>query len=165
MALPETRSDLLDEARRAFAGLDDAIDRIPEPQRSSAFPDAALRDHDVRDVVNHLHAWHVLLDGWLDAAAVGRTPAFPAEGYDWVSLDELNHVLRDRYRGVALAAARARLRTSHDRLLVRVAGIDEAELYDASRHPWSSGPLAEPMHECLGGHYEWAIGAIAAARD
>ena len=43
--------------------------------------------------------------------------------------------------------------------------IDEAELYSASRHPWVSGPLAEPVHECLGGHYEWAIGAIAAARD
>ncbi|MGW9184660.1 hypothetical protein [Agromyces sp. NPDC055661] len=51
------------------------------------------------------------------------------------------------------------------RLLVRVAGIDEAKLYSASRHPWVSGPLAEPVHECLGGHYEWAIGAIAAARD
>ncbi|WP_448006975.1 ClbS/DfsB family four-helix bundle protein [Agromyces bauzanensis] len=70
----------------------------------------------------------------------------------------------DRYRGADLEAPRERLRASHAEVLARLEGIEDASLFDPSRHPWLRGALAEPVHECLGGHYEWALGAIRGTR-
>ncbi len=163
MTAPETRDALIDAADLCLSAFERAVDDVPEAERTAPFAGTG-RDRDLRDVVNHLHAWHVLLLGWLDADAAGRSPAFPAEGYDWASLDDLNLALRDRYRDVDLEAARRRLRTSHAEVLARLAGIEDASLYDPSRHPWLRGALAEPVHECLGAHYDWAIEAVGAAR-
>lgn len=121
----------------------------------------AGRDRDAVDVLNHLHAWHMLLLGWLDADAAGRAPAYPAEGYTWRDLDRLNRDLRDRYRGDGdLATSRERVRASHRSVLARIDALDDAAIFSDGR-PWLGGAtLAEPVHECLGGHYAWALGAL-----
>lgn len=138
MTIPTHRADLVRQAEERFDQLEDAIDDlVAAAPASPATPsdqvtDAAAsgrRDRDAVDVLNHLHAWHMLLLGWLDADAAGRAPAYPAEGYTWRDLDRLNRDLRDRYRG--------------------------------DGRPWLGGAtLAEPVHECLGGHYAWALGAL-----
>lgn len=174
MSIPTNRADLVRRAEEAFARLEGAIDAMAASPHPEAEPAAAQmaesttdgaapakRDRDAVDVLNHLHAWHVLLLGWLDDDAAGRTPAFPAEGYTWRELDELNRELRDRYRGDGeLEFARERLRASHRAALARLERFDDASLFSDGR-PWlGGGTLAEPVHECLGGHYEWALGAL-----
>lgn len=163
-------------AMRGFRALEDAIDEIPGDRRSAAFPrgttadasaeaseasNAATRDRDLQDVLNHLHAWHELLLGWLDAVAADRVPAYPAEGRTWAELELLNRELRDKYRVRDLAQALSRLQTSHVGVLARVGALDEALLFDAGRFAWLGGSaLAVPVHECLGGHYDWAVETI-----
>lgn len=174
MSIPTTRAELVRQAEERFDRLEDAIDdaiaappvdaAIPSAADAEATPDAAAtapRDRDAVDVLNHLHAWHVLLLGWLDADAAGREPAYPAEGYTWRDLDRLNRDLRDRYRGDGdLVAARERLRASHRSALARIDALDDDAIFSDGR-PWlKRATLAEPVHECLGGHYAWAIGAL-----
>jgi hypothetical protein len=173
VSIPTNRAELVRQAEERFDRLEDAIDDLlaaapadpagasltaPEATDAAA---AAPRDRDAVDVLNHLHAWHVLLLGWLDADAAGREPAYPAEGYTWRDLDRLNRDLRDRYRGDGdFDAARARLRASHRSALARIDALDDAAIFSDGR-PWLKGAtLAEPVHECLGGHYTWAIGAL-----
>lgn len=163
MTVPATRDAIVAAAVRTLADLEHAVHAVPPADRDAPLP-GENRDRDLRDILNHLHAWHVLLVGWLDDDAAGRAPAYPADGYDWASLDALNLALRDRYRDVDLDAARDRLRASHTAVLDRVQRLDDADLFDVTRHPWLDGPLAEPVHECLGGHYEWALEAIGGAR-
>ncbi|MBM7503192.1 ClbS/DfsB family four-helix bundle protein [Agromyces aurantiacus] len=175
MSIPNDRADLVRQAEERFDQLEDAIDhwlaRAHEAGRavSSATPhepvsdgaEPAPRDRDVVDVLNHLHAWHMLLLGWLEADAAGRAPAYPADGYTWRDLDRLNRDLRDRYRGDGeLAAARERLRASHDAALARIDALDDRAIFDEGKAWLGGATLAEPVHECLGGHYAWAIGAL-----
>ncbi len=175
MSIPTNRADLVRRAEEAFARLEDAIDTLagsPQPDadpvaeaaQAAETPDGAApakRDRDAVDVLNHLHAWHVLLLGWLDDDAAGRTPAFPADGYTWRELDELNRELRDRYRGNGdLDFARERLRASHRAALARLDRFDDASIFSDGRAWLSGGTLVEPVHECLGGHYGWALGAL-----
>lgn len=181
VSIPQQRDSLIGAATARFAQLEDELDALEQSEASAvggthhAAPPAHhvlvreaaptdRRDRDATDVVNHLHAWHVLLIGWLDADAAGRKPGFPAEGYTWAQLDALNRALRDRYRedGV-LADARERLRGSHRAALARVEAVSDADLFEEPRD-WAHGTLAEPVHECLGGHYEWALGALEELR-
>ncbi|MGX5695959.1 ClbS/DfsB family four-helix bundle protein [Agromyces soli] len=179
--LPTTLIGLQAAAMRGFRALEEVYDATPDAQRSAPFAravgggegaeasggtsTATPRDRDLQDVVNHLHAWHVLLLGWLDAIAAGRAPAYPAEGRGWAQLDELNRELRDTYRVREFDTAWRRLQTSHVGVLARVGALDEAELFDAARFAWLGGsPLAEPVHECLGGHYAWAVETIESRR-
>lgn len=180
-ALPTTLVGLQAAAMRGFRALEERYDGMTAAERAAAFtrtgavrdasgaasaaPAAGARDRDLQDVLNHLHAWHVLLLGWLDAVAAGDEPAYPAEGRTWAALDALNVELRDRYRVRDLDRAWSRLQTSHVGVLARVGALDEAELFDATRFGWLRGsPLAEPVHECLGGHYEWALATIEVRR-
>jgi hypothetical protein len=173
VTIPTNRAELVRQAEERFDELEDAIDdllaavpadragaglTVPEATDAAS---AAPRDRDAVDVLNHLHAWHVLLLGWLEADAAGREPAYPAEEYTWRDLDRLNRDLRDRYRGDGdLDAARARLRASHRSALARIDALDDAAIFSDGR-PWLKGAtLAEPVHECLGGHYAWAVGSL-----
>lgn len=176
MPVPETAVALQAAAMRGFRTLEDVIDVIPPAVRDRPFPIApasaeasgvpgAGRDRDLQDVLNHLHAWHELLLGWLDAIDAGTTPAYPAEGYDWEHLDALNRSLRDKYRVRDVARAFARVQASHAAALARVSAIGGDVLFDADRFDWLGEPLAVPAHECLGGHYGWAVEAIAARFD
>lgn len=173
MSIPTNRAELVRQAEERFDRLEDAIDELlltipegheagsaPDPETTDAAP-PARRDRDAVDVLNHLHAWHVLLLGWLDADAAGRAPAYPAEGYTWRDLDQLNVDLRDRYRGDGdLATARERVRASHRSVLARIDALDDTAIFSDGR-PWLRGAtLAEPVHECLGGHYAWALGVL-----
>lgn len=174
MSIPTNRADLVRQAEERFDQLEDVIDDVlaatpaeaagaatetSEPSTDAAAP--GPRDRDAVDVLNHLHAWHVLLLGWLEADAAGREPAYPAEGSTWRDLDRLNRDLRDRYRGDGdPAAARERLRASHRSALARVDALDDDAIFSDGR-PWLKGAtLAEPVHECLGGHYAWAVRAL-----
>ncbi|UOQ88675.1 ClbS/DfsB family four-helix bundle protein [Agromyces endophyticus] len=176
MTTPETAVALQAAAMRGFRTLEDVIDVIPAKVRDRPFPVAATapaasgvagapRDRDLQDVLNHLHAWHELLIGWLDAIEAGRTPAYPAEGYDWGRLDALNLALREKYRVRQASRAFARLQASHATALGRVSALGDDVLFDADRFDWLGGTLAGPAHECLGGHYAWAVQAIAARFD
>lgn len=182
VSIPQQRVELVGAAERRFAELEAVLDEMeqtaasvdvegrhhaPPPVQHVLVREAAPhepRDRDATDVVNHLHAWHVLLMQWLDTDAAGGTPPFPAEGYTWGELDALNRMLRDHYRGDgSLPAARDRLRTSHRDALVGVGRLSDADLFE-TRREWAHGTLAEPVHECLGGHYEWALDALEEQR-
>ncbi|MGR2752188.1 ClbS/DfsB family four-helix bundle protein [Agromyces arachidis] len=173
MGIPNDRAELVRQAEEGFDRLDDAVDELiasgaaSETARPDDGPEAAEaaatgpRDRDAVDVLNHLHAWHMLLLGWLEADAAGRVPAYPAEGFTWADLDRLNRKLRDRYRGEGdLDVARDRVRASHRSALARIDALDDDAIFAEGR-PWLGGAtLAEPVHECLGGHYAWAVGAL-----
>jgi hypothetical protein len=123
-------------------------------------PDAgvgeAWKDRRVADVLAHLHAWHVLFDGWLAQSRSGATPAYPAEGYTWGDLAALNDHLYATHRDSDYATLRAALLASHAEMLDALDSCSDAELTDAAAHPWlGGGTLGEVAHECLGAHYAW----------
>ena len=58
------------------------IERLPAERLDEEFAGPA-RDRNVRDVVAHLHAWHILLERWYADGMTGGSPSIPAEGYSW----------------------------------------------------------------------------------
>lgn len=129
--------------------------------RASAHRDAALTgayaDRRVADALTHLHAWHVLLEGWVVQHLAGVSPAYPAEGFTWERLDALNDALYRAHRHRGFDEARMLLGASHLAAVALLRELDEDTLTSPAATPWLGGmPLAEVAHECLAGHYAWA---------
>jgi hypothetical protein len=127
---------------------------------SDAHPDASLgeawKGRRVADVVAHLHAWHVLFDGWLGQAQSGAIPDYPAEGYTWGDLDALNDLLFETHRGSDYPTLRASLVSSHAEMIATLGSCSQEELTEPAVHAWLGGAsLGDVAHECLGAHYAW----------
>ncbi len=116
------------------------------------------------DVLSHVHAWHTLFEGWIEADRAGDTVAYPAEGFTWRDLDALNESLYSLHAGGDYDSARAALVASHDRVCALVEGIPELELTTPESQEWlGDESLGDIAHDCLGAHYEWALGVLQAA--
>jgi hypothetical protein len=135
---------------------------------TDAHPEANLgeawKGRRVADVLAHLHAWHVLFDGWLGQAQSGATPAYPAEGYTWNELDALNDLLYETHRGSDYATLRASLVASHAEMIETLGSCSQEELTDPAAHAWlRGGALGDVARECLGAHYAWGSDVLRRA--
>ena len=116
------------------------------------------------DVLAHVHAWHTLFEGWIAAHLEGDSVPYPAEGYSWKELDSLNEALYKAHAGRSYESVKDSLLESHQLVLSLVDQIPESELVEVSRHEWlGDEALGDVAHECLGAHYEWALGILEAA--
>lgn len=94
--------------------------------------------------------------GWLAEEARGATPPFPAEGYDWDRIEDLNRSLQTDRASLQHTELRDMLRDSHDRACVAVLDHDDDRLFDTNARPWlGGGSLGYIAHELLGNHYRW----------
>ncbi len=136
--------------------------------RTDAHPGGSLGDayvgRSTADLLAHLHAWHGLCEGWIEAARAGEAVAYPAVGHSWNELDALNESLYRAHAGRSYASMRDAIVESHGLLVALIAATPDPELADPSEHPWLGGEsLGMVAHECLGAHYDWALGILDAA--
>ena len=160
-----TREVLLERDDAEFATLLALIESLPPARLSEQFAGSG-RDRNVRDVVAHLHAWHILLERWYSDGTAGGSPSIPADGYSWARLAELNEDLRQQWQDTTLAELLPLLGASHESLQAMVALHTDAELDDPAAYPWTRGTaLGEFALECGGNHYAWARDTIAAGLE
>lgn len=157
MPRPTTRADLLDAADGTYARVLEVIDGLPPEARAAEFefPD---RDRNVRDVVGHLHAWHLMLLGWYEEGMTGGKPAIPAPGFTWRTLPGLNAEIWRQCQEVDLEGALQGLATTHAQVRSLIEGHDDDELWEKRRYPWTgSTSLGAYLVSVTSSHYEWAL--------
>ncbi len=157
-----THAGVLERNDAEFAKLTALIGSLPAERLDEPFAGTA-RDRNVRDVVAHLHAWHILLERWYSEGTTGGSPAIPAEGYAWSRLADLNEDLRLQWQDTTLAELMPLLKASHESLQAMVALHTDAELDDPAAYAWTRGSaLGEFAVECGGNHYAWGRATITA---
>ena len=114
-----------------------------------------------KDHVAHLAEWERLLLGWYDAGRRGESPAVPAEGFTWATMDALNQRIFEQYRDAPLEWVVADWQATSGRLLALAQAVPEAELFGPGRFAWTGrGTLASFVFECGANHYRWSAGQI-----
>ncbi|MDR0928493.1 MAG: ClbS/DfsB family four-helix bundle protein [Oscillospiraceae bacterium] len=167
MPRPTTKTELLAAATDGWDKLWKLIDSMPGGAEAVAFDFGDepkfkeahwKRDHNLRDVLIHLHEWHNLLLNWVASNQSGtRTPFLPPP-YTWKTYGEMNVGFWEKHRATPYEQAVARLKESHAKVMALIAAQSPEELFIKGSLPWTgSTTLGAYCISATSGHYDWAM--------
>ncbi len=160
MPKPTTKTELLVASQANFYKLNALVDSFSEEEKNADFPDGTL-NRNIRDVLAHLHHWHLLFLGWYATGMKGEKPKMPARGFTWNQTPSLNKRIREKYRSVELPEVRNRLSQSFEDLQHIIERHSEEELFEKKRYAWTgSTSLAAYLIANTSSHYDWAYKLI-----
>lgn len=156
MARPATKVELEAACAQTFEKLTAFIDSLPAAQQAGEFPPGTL-NRNIRDVLAHLHHWHLMFLQWYEDGMKGLKPEMPAKGYTWKEAPALNREINSRYKTKALKTVRAKLEESHKRIQQIIASHSNDELFRKRHFPWTgSTSLGSYLVSATSSHYDWA---------
>lgn len=158
MGKPMTKEELLSFSQKGFEEIKACIDQLSAKERLKEWK-TSERDKNIRDVIYHLHAWHILLIKWLDVLLEGGRPELPASGYTWDHIDHLNHDLWLEAQKVTFMDTLERFDDSHNRCMRAIEGLSEDQIFKPSFAQFNR-PIIGLIDGCMAEHYLWALTKI-----
>tara|TARA_R100000005_G_C4885969_1_gene135220 strand:+ start:47 stop:544 length:498 start_codon:yes stop_codon:yes gene_type:complete len=160
MPRPKTKTELLNLSQQNFKKLFDFIDAFDAAEQNSEFPEGTM-NRNIRDVLAHLHHWHLMMLEWYEVGMAGNKPEMPAKGYTWKTLPALNLVIWEKYNQTTLEEAKNLVQKSHGQLLKVIESHSNEELFEKMRYKWTgSTSLGAYLISCTSSHYDWALKLI-----
>jgi hypothetical protein len=160
MLRPTTKRELHVASALRFNDLRGLIDALPTAKREADFKPGTM-NRNIRDVLGHLHHWHVLFLDWHAVGMKGGKPHMPAEGFTWAQNTDLNELIHGLYTGVPPRTMRERFSKSHAQVHALIAKHSDRELFTKKQYTWTgSTSLGAYLDSATCSHYEWAIRLI-----
>ncbi len=163
MARPKSKSELIELCTKNFEKLLEYIDSLPEVKLTADFPPGTM-NRNIRDVLAHLHQWHLMMLEWYEVGMSGQKPAMPAKAYTWKDLPELNKRIWQQYSNTPISKVRTLLEESYLKVFKLITRHSNEELFEKKRYPWTgSTSLGAYLISCTSSHYDWAFKLIKKA--
>lgn len=160
MARPNNKEELIRLSEENLLKLYEMIDKIPNEQQTMEFAFTGL-NRTIRDVLCHLHEWHLMLENWYEVGMRGDKPLMPAKGYTWKTTPELNRMIKEKYMQTELITAAKLLRESHHRMLMLIDKHTNEELFTKKYYKWTgTTSLGVYFVSNMSSHYEWGCKII-----
>lgn len=157
MPKPSNKKELISESRDRFLTLLTLVESYPLETQRLNFPHGSL-NRNIRDVLTHLHEWHLMTLRWYKIGMEGSKPAMPAEGYTWRSLPDLNKKIWQEYQTVSLEDAKELFTSSSQKIQAIIDQHSNEELFTKKKYAWTgSTSLGAYLISCTFSHYSWAI--------
>ena len=164
MAKPKTKKELIEASRDKFKRLNDLVDSFSEEEQRADFPEGTM-NRNIRDVLAHLHHWHLMLLNWYNVGMQGEKPDMPAKGYTWKNTPDLNRKIRNDYQKVEIKDVREMLNKSFSELQNIIQKHSNEELFEKKRFKWTgSTSLGVYIIANTSSHYHWAYNLIKKAK-
>jgi len=156
MARPKSKSELLELSASNFEKLNNYIDTFSREEQTKDFPEGTM-NRNIRDVLAHLHHWHLLVQEWYKVGMTGEKPEMPAKGYTWKTTSDLNHKIWRKYNNEGLDEVRTDLDKSYAQLQKLIKKHNNNELFEKKRYKWTgSTSLGAYLISATSSHYDWA---------
>ncbi|NER14349.1 ClbS/DfsB family four-helix bundle protein [Leptobacterium flavescens] len=160
MPRPGNKEELIEASRGNFEKLNTLIDSYSSEELEKEFPEGTL-NRNIRDMLAHLHHWHLMLMEWYETGMKGVKPEMPAKGYSWKTLPELNKKIQEKYRHEPIHKVREMLGDSFYRTQEIITSHTNEELFEKKRYIWTgSTSLGAYLISNTSSHYNWAFNLI-----
>ena len=157
MARPQTKKDLQDLGEKNYNKLMDYINGLPLEVQHCEFPDGTM-NRNIRDILAHLHHWHLMVLEWYTVGMRGEKPDIPSKAYNWREIPQLNREIWERYNGTSLNEAKALLEKSHRDIMALVDAHANDELFERRRYGWTgNNAMGAYFVSCTSSHYDWGL--------
>jgi hypothetical protein len=164
MARPTSKSELLDLGKANFEQLKDFIEKMDALEQNKDFPPGTM-NRNIRDVLMHLHHWHLMMMDWYRKGSTGEKPEMPAKGYTWKTTPDLNKWILRNYQQVSLEEAKKHLNTSYNQVREIIDSHSNEELFEKKRYKWTgTTSMGAYFISATSSHYDWAFKLIRKAK-
>ena len=160
MARPKTKKELLDMSKQNFDKLFDFILVMDKDEQNRDFPPVTM-NRNIKDVLMHLHHWHLMFLDWYKTGMSGQKPEMPAKGFTWKTTPELNKRIWEKYKQTSLDNAKECLKSSFKEVRKIIESHSDEELFEKKRYNWTgSTSLGSYLVSATSSHYDWALKLI-----
>ncbi len=160
MAKPSNKTELLDLSQKNFERLVDLIEGFSAKDQNAAFPKGTL-NRNIRDVLMHLHHWHLMMMNWYSIGMKGGKPEMPAKGYTWKTTPDLNKWIQEKYSTIPLDDAKKNFKASYKELRQLIEMHSNEELFEKKKYKWTgTTSLGAYLISATSSHYDWAYKLI-----
>ncbi|TGN29852.1 ClbS/DfsB family four-helix bundle protein [Empedobacter tilapiae] len=158
MARPTTKEELLHLSQANYKKLNDLIESISDPNKE--FPEGTM-NRNIRDVLAHLHHWHLMMLNWYEVGMKGEKPEMPAKGYSWKDTPELNKEIWKKYQKVDFNETKSLFNNSYQDIQKIIEKHTNEELFEKKKYKWTgTTSLGSYLISATSSHYDWAIKLI-----
>lgn len=160
MPRPKTKDELLQLAQTNFDKLYELVNSYSKEEQQKDFPKGTM-NRNIRDVLAHLHHWHLMMLDWYKVGMKGEKPDIPAKGYTWKTVPDLNREIWKMYTSTDLADIKKKLEASYKKVYQLIDAHSNDELFEKKRYSWTgSTSLGAYLVSATSSHYDWAMKLI-----
>jgi hypothetical protein len=164
MPRPKSKSELLALSQKNYENLIGFINSLNDTEQRNEFPEGTM-NRNIRDVLAHLHHWHLMLSNWYEVGMRGEKPEMPSTGHTWKTVPELNRKIWQHYSKTDLEEIKQKLLHSHQELTQLIEKHSNEELFEKKRYKWTgSTSLGAYLISATSSHYDWAFKLIKKAK-
>ena len=160
MPKPKSKKELTELSQKNYKFLMDLVASYPKEELNKEFPQGTL-NRNIKDVLAHLHQWHLMFLNWYDVGMKGEKPDMPAKGYTWQTMPALNRKIWEDYQTTSLKDASKLLNASYKKVQSIMTNHTDKELFEMEKYKWTgSTSLGVYLISNTSSHYNWAIKLI-----
>ena len=161
MPRPKNKEELLDLGNKNFQVMLDLIDSFGKEQVINAKIPFEDRDKNIRDILVHLHHWHLMFLDWYKVGMNGEKPDMPSKGYTWKTVPELNQEIWEKYQSTSYEESDLLIKKSFLELQEIIKKHTNDELFEKKKYKWTgTTSLGSYLVSATSSHYDWAIKKI-----
>lgn len=161
MSRPTNKEELLNLSQSSFKKLNDWIGMVSDINQEFS---EGYMNRNIRDVLAHLHHWHLMMIDWYNVGMMGEKPTIPAKGYTWKDTPALNKKIWEDYQNIDFEDIKNRLNNSHSELQKIIEQHTNEELFEKKKYKWTgTTSLAAYVISATSSHYDWALKLVKKA--
>ncbi len=161
MPRPTNKNELIDLSTGNFNKMFELINSFEKEEILNGKIPFEDRDKNMRDILAHLHHWHLMMLEWYEVGMSGEKPDMPAKGYTWKTTANLNQEIWKKYQQTEYENTVTMLKQSFSDLQNIINNHTDTELFEKKKYKWTgTTSLGSYLISATSSHYDWAMKKI-----